>query len=598
MCGMKRYSLIAGFIIIIAGVVAIASAWKDSPIVDEIPHIGAGYSYIADHTFQFNPEHPPLAKDVAGLALLPLKINPEFLSSYNASRPGTVNDQWNFGRQLIFHSGVDPATIVHFAKVPLILFFILSGWLIFLWSKRTFNSRTGLVAVFLFAFSPTVIAHSRFVTTDVPALFGILFATYFFIQYLKEQSNINFWLASVSFGVALLTKFSTFLLIPYFLLMALVWVWAQNNGYIKPTIRLVTKTILIMAVGFIVIVGPIYQLQIFNYPPAQQKNDAEVTLRNYPFPILSKTVIWASDKPILRPYAEWGLGMAMVFQRAEGGNNTYFMGKFSNQSFKAYFPVVYVLKEPIPFLLLLLSSIWIGWRAWRNNRESFKNKIKDHFPIFAMLLWIFIYVATSINANLNIGIRHLIPIYGFIFILVAGGIERFAQNYESRIRNQESGNKKGLLRNSYFIILVLLLFWYLIEFISVYPYYLTYFNQFAGGPAGGHRYVVDSNLDWGQDLQRLDDFIEKNNIDKIYLDYFGWAEQSYYLGDAFVWIMGGKYTSTEGFLKDNPNGGWLGVSASFYQESTVKPINPYAWLKNIKPTAVIGNSIFVWYIAQ
>ncbi len=596
---MRRYPFIAGVLITAASIIAISSAWHDSPIVDEIPHIGAGYSYIADHTYQFNPEHPPLAKDFAGLALLPLGINQNFLSSYNASHPGAVNDQWNFGRALIFHSGVNPTTLIHLAKLPLILFFIFSGWLIYIWSKRIYNPRAALLAVFLFAFSPTIIAHSRFVTTDVPALFGILFATYFFLRYLKEHNSLNFWLASITFGIALLTKFSTFLLIPYFLLLALVWVWIQNNEYLKPTFRLLTRTALVMAVGFVVIVGPIYQLQIFNYPPAQQKSDTETILRYYPTPIISKAVIWASDKPGLRPYAQWGLGMAMVLQRAEGGNRTFFLGQFSNKSFKAYFPVVYVIKEPLPFLILLLSAIWLGWRAWRNNREPFKNKLREHFPAFTMLLWIFIYVATSINSNLNIGVRHLIPIYGFIFILVAGQLEGIYQKIKIK-------SKKSFI--TFCLLFITLLVWYLVEFISVYPYYLTYFNQFAlfrpswaadeqaGWPRGGYNYVVDSNLDWGQDLWRLDDFIKQNKIQKIYLDYFGWADPTFYLGDAFIWIVGGKYTSTESFLKDNPAGGWLGVSASFYQESTVNPASPYTWLENIKPTAMVGGSIFVWHI--
>jgi hypothetical protein len=576
---MRRHSIIACIILISASIIALASAWHDAPIVDEVPHIGAGYSYIAGHTYEFNPEHPPLAKDLAGLALIPLGINSKILSAvYDGNWPTDVHGQWNFGRSLIYHSGVDPITLVHAAKFPLILFFILAGWLVYAWTRKTYNSRAALIAVFLFAFCPTVIAHARFVTTDVPALFGVLFASYFFVRYLERQSTANFWLAAISFGIALLTKFSMFLLVPYFLLLAVVWARTRHGAYLKPAVRLVAKSILAMVVGFVIIIGPVYQLHLLGYPPAQQKADAAAILQSYPIPVLSDTIIWASDKPILRPYAEWGLGLAMVFQRAEGGNRTYFFGELSRKSFKTYFPVVYALKEPIPFLILLASAIWLGWRAWRAERGSLKNKLRDHFPAFAMLLWIFIYVATSINANLNIGVRHLMPIYGFIFVLVAGQIEPLL-------------TKKRLK-----ILIFILLGWYVLEFASVYPYYLTYFNEFAGGPSGGHNYVVDSNLDWGQDLWRLGDYIHENHIQKIYLDYFGWAEQSFYLGNSFQWMNGGQYTSAAQFLRDNPTGGWLGVSATYYQESTVNPNNPYAWLAAYKPAAVIGNSIFVWHI--
>ena len=146
-------------------------------------------------------------------------------------------------------------------------------------------------------------------------------------------------------------------------------------------------------------------------------------------------------------------------------------------------------------------------------------------------------------------------------------------------------------------ILVCLFGWYLVENLRVYPYYLTYFNQVAGGPSGGYRYAVDSNLDWGQDLKRLADWVNKNNIKKISLDYFGWSDQTYYLKDKLVWISAGKYKSAREFLLDNPNGGYIAVSATFYQGSRQKPETSYAWLDDFKPVTVIGNSIFVWYIA-
>ncbi|MBP9822140.1 MAG: glycosyltransferase family 39 protein [Candidatus Pacebacteria bacterium] len=578
----KKYSLAAGIIIIIASLVALASVWHDAPIVDEDPHIGAGYSYVFGQTYKFNPEHPPLAKDLAGLALLPLGIDSKILSgTYGANWPTDVHGQWNFGRALIYHSGVDPIKIVHAAKIPLILLFILSAVLVFAWAKKTYNSRAALLAVFLFSFSPTIIAHARFVTTDIAALFGVLFSTYFFVKYLKEQSTKNFWLASLSFGVALLAKFSTIILVPYFFCIALLWVWAHHTNFFKPAFKLVLKTALIMLVGFVVVVGPIYQLHVLNYPPKSQQSDATEILTNNNI-FLKPLIIWSADKPVLRPYSQYVLGLAMVFQRAEGGNRTYFMGQLSSSSFKSYFPIVFSLKEPIPLLILILLAIWFGFKTWRSRHLSLREKTKEHLPEFIMLLWILIYMAASINANLNIGIRHLMPIYGFIFILVAGQIES-AMNRES-------------IKKWFTIFVSIMCLWYVGEFTSVYPYYLTYFNEFAGGPSGGHKYVVDSNLDWGQDLWRLGDFVKENNIQKIYTDYFGWADANFYLGNAYVWMNGGKYTSKESFIKENPQGGWLAISATFYQESSVTPDKPYDWLTQYSPVKVIGNSIFVWHI--
>ena len=131
---------------------AISSAWNDSPIVDEIPHIGAGYSYIQKADMRLNPEHPPLAKDVAGFAIsfLDLKqtvFQKEFWTS-------DTNGQWNFGRNLIFNSGNNAIILARVAKFSQLIFFILSGWIIFYWTKKLYSRKAGLLALFLFSFSP------------------------------------------------------------------------------------------------------------------------------------------------------------------------------------------------------------------------------------------------------------------------------------------------------------------------------------------------------------------------------------------------------------------------------------------------------------
>ncbi|HWA64714.1 MAG TPA: hypothetical protein VG866_02610, partial [Candidatus Paceibacterota bacterium] len=210
--------------------------------------------------------------------------------------------------------------------------------------------------------------------------------------------------------------------------------------------------------------------------------------------------------------------------------------------------------------------------------------LAKYFAQVAMALWIAIYGAFSLTAKVDIGIRHLMPIYGFLFILTAGQAVRFYEHL---------GHKK-LIRWLGFGLLA----WYLVEFIGIYPYYLSYFNEFAGGPAGGYRYVADSNLDWGQDLWRLADYVKENHIQKISLDYFGWADQSYYIGDPFVWITGGQYVNAQQFLRDNPGGGWIAISATFYDQSLHDANQHYAWLKAYPPTTVIGHSIFVWHITQ
>ncbi len=587
----KLYKILPLIIIVSALILAITSVWDDSPIVDEIPHIGAGYSYIQRADMRLNPEHPPLAKDLAGITLSFLNLRETaFQTPYWQT---DINGQWNFGRNLIFGSGNDAILIAHVAKMPELLFFILSGVIIFVWTKKMYNREAALIALFLFSFSPTILAHSRFVTTDVPALFGVLLASFFFIRYFEKPTGKNLVIAGLALGVAELTKFSLFLFVPYFIGLAVFKglfsphdIWQKTWSYLK-------STVLIIIIAYAAVVWPVYAYHVANYPPEREKQDITYNVGSYGRRTFPNLAIWMSDKPFLRPLAQYGVGLLMVTQRSIGGNDTYFLGEVNKNAWKKYFPIVYFLKEPLPFWGLVVL-VWLYWalkaRFEKNILKQYwgylVSLIRDHFTEFAMLLWLAVYWYASITANLNIGIRHLIPIYGFVFILLSGQIIKISHWIF---------NKK--LFTAYMITVGVLLGWYLYENISVYPFYLTYFNQVAGGPSGGYRYVVDSNVDWGQDAKRLADWVDQNHIQRIHLDYFGWSDAGYYLKTKYIWMNSSTYKSPAEFLRDEPNGGYIGVSATFYMGSTVQnPAGSYAWLANYEPIAYIGNSIFVWYI--
>jgi hypothetical protein len=595
------YKKLSFLIFLIALVMAITSLWDDSFIVDEIPHVGAGYSYITKGDMRLNPEHPPLAKDLAGLILsiLPIKINKEvFLTPYWTT---DTNGQWYFGRTLIYNYTSNVDLVTRSVKISMLLFFTLSAWLIYKWTREQYNELAGFIAILLFSFSPTILAHSRFVTTDIPALFGAILGIYFFIKYLEKQNLKRFWFAAATFGIAQLTKFSMVLLVPLFLLITIVWCIAYSYSF-KNHIIQVFKSILLMAAGIIIIVWPVYTLHTINYPPEKQKNDTTINLSSYGNRLLADPVIWASDKQIIRPLAYYATGILMVNQRSIGGNTTFFLGEVRNYAWKHYFPVVYAIKEPLPFwfltiIILLYLTTKTKFLILDFKFIKFRQWLQKYFVEFSMLLWLAIYWYLSINANLNIGVRHLLPTYGFVFILLAGQLSKIIENWKPKQSIKELVIEKNLTKIKLIsILIVVLLAWYIYEAFAVYPYYLTYFNQIAGGPSGGYRYVVDSNLDWGQDLKRLAKWVDKNNINKIYLDYFGWADQTYYLKDKFVWIHSWTFKDSLDFLKQNPQGGYIAVSASFYMGSREKPETSYAWLDSYAPIAKIGNSIFIWYI--
>ena len=590
----RNIKVFAAVIISVAVVLAIASAWDDSIIVDEIPHIGAGYSYLVKQDMRLNPEHPPLAKDLAAIPLLFANLKQDVFQSEFWQTD--INGQWNFGRRLIYNSGNDADLIKHLVKLPMLLFFVLSAILIFKWARQLYGNTAAIIALLLFAFSSTVIAHSRFVTTDIPALFGILLATYYFIEHIKTSSHKSLFIAGLAFGIALLLKFSTFLLVPYFILLAVMYGLIHVHNKFRTAGQLIWCTIKVFIIGFVLVVWPVYYFHTYNYPPERQHADTRQLLSSYGNRNFADPVVWASDKPVLRAAAQYGLGLLMVNQRAIGGNTTYFLGEVTRFGWRSYFPIVYFIKEPLAWWGLALIAIIFAASRWRYPIRETINRgyhmVRNYPAEFAMLLWLLIYWGLSVSSTLNIGVRHLLPTFPFAIILTSGQISKIGSTLKVL------DYKKLLI--TYYLLLTTLLSWYIYENLRVFPYYITYFNQTVGGTSGGYKYVVDSNLDWGQDLVRFSNWVKEEDISKIEFDYFGWADPSYYLKDRYLWLNSTKFSDAQDFKTRNQSDGWLAVSATFLQgsqgpEDMPNKIN-YLWLNSYEPTTIIGNSIFVYRI--
>lgn len=606
----KLTNILACALLALMLILAIASTWNDTATFDESAHIVAGYSYLRYQDMRINPEHPPLIKDLAGLPLQFMNFGfPENDPSWKTN----VNDQWNVGPKFLYESGNDPDKIVFWSRMGPILVMLLLGFYIFKWAREEFGDKTALMALTLYAFSPTILAHGRFVTTDVGAATGIFVSTYYLVKYIRDKSPKNFIILTIALGLALVTKFSTFLLIPFFGLLALIYGYIQNDqpfyDKIKNSIRYGLSIALIIACAFIFIVWPIYQFHTWNYPAEKQRADTAATLSNFGNRAIADPIIWMADKPILRPLAQYGYGLAMVIQRSAGGNTTYFMGEVSAAGWKSYFPTVYLIKEPLAKHILIVIALYgfvklLIANAPRRSREpstltALKHWARNNFHEVAMLGFIVLYWLTTLKSNLNIGIRHIIPTFPFVYLLISAEINKWAtmkdnlMDFSSSPIQSISGAIKSYFKifTRYAVITILLL-WYALSTVFIFPHFLAYFNEIAGGPKNGNEYVVDSNLDWGQDLKRLAQYVEKNKIDKIAVDYFGGGSPRYYLGDKFT-----PWWSAKG----NP-GGYFAVSATILKGSqgkTVgdiifKPEDTYSWLKDKKPITMIGYSIFVY----
>jgi 4-amino-4-deoxy-L-arabinose transferase-like glycosyltransferase len=605
----------------------LGSSWEDSLTFDEPAHIAAGYAYLRFRDARLNYEHPPLLKMLAAIPLLPL--SPQFPLTSSAWQEAN-NGQWETAFLFLYRSGNDPHRLAALARLGPIALTVLLGFVLFLWTRRWAGSGPALLTLFLFVFSPTILAHGRLVTTDVAAAFGVTLAGFAFIPFISTPGQKTALLSGLALGVALLCKFSTFLLVPFMAALTLLWMGLTPQRIYRYLFGLV-----IIGISATLLVLLFYLWTTTHYPPERQLRDTYIALywvedgpagrignesiEDY-FTLLRQDrtrdlracvglhpaqngrrlrrcpadlAIFLADKPLLRAWGHYLYGLVWTLNRAGAGTAAafpfYFLEEVSVSGQPLYFPIVYALKEPLPLHLLTATALGLALiRLWSSawGLQAGLNWLRSHPAETFMLGWIALYWSITINANLNIGVRHLLPVFPFTFALVSREIGHWlAHARDTSFPTRLKIGPKGVW-------VAIILIWQCVSVVRVYPSFLAYFNEAAGGPENGAHYVVDSNLDWGQDLRRLRAFVETQEIDKIAVNYFGTSLDRFELGERLI-----PWHSALG-----PYKGWLAVSATVLKLAHAwwdpalghKAEDSYAWLQGKEPVAKIGYSIFVY----
>ncbi len=590
MTKINQYLLVL-FLLLVMFSGAFLSVLNESFTFDETAHIGAGYSYLLKQDYRLNPEHPPLIKNIAAVPLLFLDLNfPMEDAAWQTGHPAQWWAQFDFANQFIYHSNNDPQQILIFSKLPMILILVILGFFIFKFAKKFFGFEVAFLSLVFFVFSPTFIAHGRLVTTDVGATLGFLLATYCWLQYLKNPKRKNIILAGLTFGLALLIKFSLILLVPFFIIVTLSYVFLFKKSFWQ----YLGRSLLAGIIGVIFVVWPVYALNTAGYSPERQLSDTLLVLESNSMGFLKDFCIGMVKTPLLRPLGHYFLGLLMATQRTAIGNSVYFMGMLSGSGWWFYFPIIYLLKVPLAFhvltlmVLLFIAHCLIREKIYSSFLLKVKEWLRNNFTVFAMLVFLAIYWFTSMSGKLNIGVRHILPTFPFAYMLVSLSTIKIIAAVRKRFW------KRLLL-----VALGILLSWYIFSSINTFPHYLSYYNELAGGTDNGYQYAVDSNYDWGQDMKRLKDWLteesRRNNIYSLKIDYFGGGDPEYYFGDRYQYFD----------PKKGPTKGWLAISINQLQAGLGEPVAEkefagetgyYKWLKDYQPVARAGKSIFIYQI--
>jgi 4-amino-4-deoxy-L-arabinose transferase-like glycosyltransferase len=597
-------NLIVVLIVVIPALFMLNAGRGDSAIFDETAHIVAGYTYLKHLDYRFNPEHPMLVKMIAGLPLIFQNFNFSTEKGYWSG----VNEQWWAGNEFLYKSGNDADKIIFSARIgPIILALILIIF-VYIWAKTLIGRWWALLPAFFTAFSPLVLAHGHYVTTDIGATLSILLSIYFFIKYLQFSSGKNLLLASFVFGLAQSIKFSAILLVPYLFFIAGIFALVSKRSFLK----YLFSTLIAIVIGYLIIVYPLYLLATWNYPIEKQIADTTAVIQNFGIPFLAHLNIQMAENKVLRPLAHYFFGVLMVLQRSAGGNNAFFLGELSSHGWWYYFPLMYLMKEPLPSLFFVLIGFILGiWKIFAALTKGFKKAYRAlleylniHFTEFSMVAFIALYWATSIASPLNIGVRHILPTIPLFYLLSAGAIRRWfafeppfaITTFKERLINFIHAIFNGWVK---LFILSALIIWLIIGTVLAAPHFLSFFNELFGGKTDGFYYATDSNFDWGQDLKRLKKWTQEylEPEEKIAVDYFGGGDVKYYLGErAEPWWSARGNPKDEGI-------NWLAISTNTLQGATARlapdfyrnPADEYLWLENpYSPADRAGTSIFIY----
>lgn len=444
----------------------VVSVRDESQTWDEAIHISAGYSYWKTGDYRLNTEHPPLAKLLVAIPLLWMDLR------FPAEHPSwAVADEVEFGRQFLYHNTV-PADIILFrARQMMIGLTLLFGACFAFWARRIFGVLVALTALALFCFEPTIIAHGRYATTDLAIAFFSFLAVTAWFSWLKHGGWVRLLWAGTALGLAMASKFSWPFLLPVFILAAIIVRAKPLRAASGIAVAIITGCA-VVAVAY----APVAH-QLIPATRSYRAAHPEVKFLGADLALneiqsgFSKFAITLAPKLGLQPHP-YLMGLLRGASDNQAGHDSYLLGMVSEQGWWYYFPVAFLVKEPTGLLLGILAALVVGVAlGWRGENSRM---------LWLALGTIVIYLAIVISVHINIGIRHLLPILPFVHILVAGVLW-----------------PRWRIALGVFELLVVA------ETSLQHPYYLPFFNMLVGGPANGSKYLVDSNLDWGQDFKRL-----------------------------------------------------------------------------------------------
>ncbi len=516
---------------------------------DEAAHLLAGYTYLTTGDFRMDREEPPLVKELAAFPLLFLGLErPEVA-------PEKGMGAFRLGPAFVHENRVSGDTILLLARLPILGLSLLLGWSIYRWGTTLFGRPGALAALALYVLDPNVVAHSGLVTTDLGVTLFIFLALYALWAWSRRPSPRTLVASGLALGAAFASKFTAIWSLPVLAVLGLA-----------------------LTLG-----GTPLPKHPWTAEPVPASGGGRWRDRLVPLALAALTVAAVAAVVVLVACGGSGLpeyvaGLGRGLGHSTSGHTAYLLGEVSQRGWWYYFLLAFVWKTPPGTLVIVALAIVAAFRGWRLPARD------------EIVLWVPILAIATITSlwRVNIGLRHLLPLYPFLF-LFAGRVAARRPGFD------RLGWAGWILRGA----AVACLFWNGIEAATITPYQLAYFNRLAGGPANGHLYLLDSNLDWGQSSKALRRFQEAARAPVIYCAFTGGSDPRYD-GVRYQYVTGiGNFEDAARrtlLLPDDSPAEYLAIGATTLHFAPLDGGTFYDWLRDRPVVATPGYSFLVYDI--
>ncbi len=524
--------LLALLTIFLGRIVSTYRVFNDT--TDENTHIRAGVEILQKGSYTVDPQHPPIPRIFLGAL-------PYYVAKLNL---GEHNLLWTFGLWEWRDTAYYWRTLA-LARAGNLVFALLLFGFAYRWSSLLYGPRAGLAAAALVACCPNLIAHSALATMDAGAAATMLVAVYYLWRW-SPQPGPRCWAAAVAASVAVLSKFSALFFLPPIAVLYLLA--ARGPRWLERRPLRVEPAAARAALGRTAACGLIFLFLVWAAYLFQARGHLE---KGHHEP----SVVPKLER--LVPSNAW-IGVKTVLAHNDDGHLAYLLGDLSKTGWWYYFPVVLGVKTTLPLLLLvaLAAGLYLsGGYAGAARQTGY--------------LWIALFVVLGIcmASHINIGVRHILVLYGFFAILASGVFADAA--------------RLALRHPAIRCLALAAVAWHAAESVVAHPDYLAYFNQIARGRE--EQFLADSNLDWGQDLARLGEYLRSHHIDMPQADLFG-ATPPHRLD-----------FKVTGLHPLHPQPGWVVISVNHLLGINRSPQN-YRWFLQRRPDARVGKTLRLYYL--